>query len=94
MTMRKVLFAVAVAVAPFAATATTAEAKIDKTCVAQMLKEGFTVAKAESDCDFDDKLYSDYDAKRGAIGWHCDGGGETPYRASGGAKRKRDAVCE
>ena len=44
--MRKVLFAVAVAVAPFAATATTAEAKIDKTCVRNAMKEGSTLIDA------------------------------------------------
>jgi hypothetical protein len=69
-----------------------AKAKIDEACMNEMT-ETFGYSQAKRICDRNN-YYDDYAAKRGAMGWHCDGGGGTPYKAPGGAKRKSDAVCE
>jgi len=82
-----------VAFALFVVSTNAATAKVDKTCVRYAMKDGSTLIDAVNMCGGSSQ-YTDYEAKRGAIGWHCDSGEGVPYRAPGGAKRKSDVVCE
>jgi hypothetical protein len=82
-----------IVLALLAVSTNAATAKVDKTCVRNAMKQGSTLIDAVNMCGGSSQ-YTDYEMKRGAIGWHCDSGEGVPYRAPGGAKRKSDVVCE
>jgi hypothetical protein len=66
------------------------EPKPNKSSCIHDMQGIFDAADAKRICD------SNNYAKPGQLGWMCqlDSGKVTFYRAEGGAKRKRDAVCE
>jgi hypothetical protein len=64
------------------------KAKIDKACVREALALLDDKIAAKRICD--PKNY----VKPPQIGWHCDGGDGSPYKAPGGAKYRRDTLCE
>jgi hypothetical protein len=71
------------------ASITAAAAKVDRACIRDA-RETFGTAQAKRICD--PKNY----VKPNQLGWVCELGSEGPkfYKAKGGARRKRDAVCE
>ena len=71
------------------ASVTAAAAKVDKACIREQSKT-FGVAAAKRICD--PKNY----VKPNRLGWVCELGseGHKIIKAEGGARRKRDAVCE
>jgi hypothetical protein len=65
----------------------TATAKVDRACVRGEVGKAFGHKQAKRICN-----PANY-VKPPRLGWHCEIS-SGPFKAPGGAKRKRDAICE
>jgi hypothetical protein len=73
----------------FLATGDTAAAKVDRgACFRQMSEMGFDSKQSKRFCNPNNYV------KRPRLGWGCEQASGPLIKVPGGAKRKRDAICE